>query len=124
MRYLCLVHFDAPELFDRTLDETAKRQLDIDSLAYDRELEEAGHMIHAEALQGPETAVLVRMRDGSLTATDGPFIELKELLGGFAVLNVNSLDEAIEWSKRFLQIVGGGESEIVQLLGPDDFGPA
>jgi hypothetical protein len=66
----------------------------------------------------------LRLSGGKFTVTDGPFIELKELLGGFAVLNVNSMDEAIEWSKRFLQIVGGGESEIVQLLGPDDFGPA
>jgi hypothetical protein len=66
----------------------------------------------------------LRLSDGKFTVTDGPFIELKELLGGFAVLNVNSLDEAIEWSKRFLQIIGSGESEIVQLLGPDDFGPA
>lgn len=66
----------------------------------------------------------LRLDGGKFTVTDGPFIELKELLGGFAVLNVDSLDEAIEWSKRFLQIVGGGESEIVQLLGPNDFGPA
>jgi hypothetical protein len=56
--------------------------------------------------------------------TDGPFIELKELLGGFAVIRVKSLDEAIEWSKRFRKIVGDGESEIVQLLGPEDAGPA
>jgi hypothetical protein len=40
------------------------------------------------------------------------------------VLQVKSLDEAIEWCKRFLQIVGDGETEIVQLVGPDDFGPA
>jgi hypothetical protein len=66
----------------------------------------------------------LRLSGGKFTVTDGPFIELKELLGGFAVLEVNSLDEAIAWSKRFLQIVGGGESEIVQLIGPDDFSPA
>ena len=56
--------------------------------------------------------------------TDGPYIEAKELLGGFAVIQVNSLEEAIEWSKRFRQIVGDGESEIVRLFGPEDFGPA
>jgi hypothetical protein len=58
--------------------------------------------------------------------TDGPFIELKELLGGWALLQVKSLEEAIEWSERFLTIVGEGkfgfvESEIVQVIGPDDF---
>ena len=53
--------------------------------------------------------------------TDGPFIELKELTGGFAVIQVESLEEAIEWSKRFRKIVGDGESEIVQVFGPGDF---
>jgi hypothetical protein len=66
----------------------------------------------------------LRLSEGKFTVTDGPFIELKELLGGWAVLQVNSLEEAVEWSKRFLQILGGGETEIVQVLGPDDFDPA
>lgn len=66
----------------------------------------------------------LRLSDGKFTVTDGPFIELKELLGGWAILQVNSLDEAIEWCKRFLSITGDGETEIVQLQGPDDFGPA
>ncbi len=61
---------------------------------------------------------------GKFTVTDGPFIELKELLGGWAVLRVKSLDEAIEWSKRFRKIVGDGESEIVRVFGPEDAGPA
>lgn len=60
----------------------------------------------------------LRLEHGAFTVTDGPFIEAKELLGGFAVIEVNSLEEAIEWSKRFRQIVGDGESEIVQLFGP------
>lgn len=64
----------------------------------------------------------LKFSGGKFNVTDGPFIELKELLGGFAVLQVNSLDEAIEWAKRFRKIVGEGESEIVRLLGPADFG--
>lgn len=60
----------------------------------------------------------LRLEQGTFTVTDGPFIEAKELLGGFAVIQVDSLDEAIEWSKRFRQIVGEGESEIVQVFGP------
>jgi hypothetical protein len=59
---------------------------------------------------------------GRFTVTDGPFIEAKELMLGFAVINVTSLEEAIEWSKRFRQIVGEGESEIVRIYGPADFG--
>jgi hypothetical protein len=62
----------------------------------------------------------LRLSNGNFTVTDGPFIELKELLAGFAVIQVPSLEEAIEWSKRFRKIVGDGESEIVQVFGPDD----
>jgi hypothetical protein len=83
---------------------------------------QAGVLVTTGTLQRKGTRL--RLADGKFTVTDGPFIELKELMGGFAVLEVNSLDEAIEWSKRFLRIIGKGESEIVQLSGPDDSGPA
>jgi hypothetical protein len=83
---------------------------------------QAGVMVTTGSLKHQGTRL--QLEGGEFTVTDGPFIELKELLGGFAVLNVNSLDEAIEWSKRFRRIIGDGETEIVQLLGPDDFGPA
>jgi hypothetical protein len=83
---------------------------------------QAGVLVTTGTLQRKGTRL--RLSGGKFTVTDGPFIELKELLGGWAVLQVNSLEEAIEWCKRFLQIVGDGETEIVQLVGPDDFGPA
>ena len=83
---------------------------------------QAGVLVATGALQPKGTRL--RLSGGKFTVTDGPFIELKELLGGFAVIRVKSLDEAIEWSKRFRKIVGDGESEIVPLFGPDDSGPA
>ncbi|HXW01710.1 MAG TPA: YciI family protein [Anaerolineae bacterium] len=83
---------------------------------------QAGVLVTTGTLQRKGTRL--QLSGGKFTVTDGPFIELKELLGGWAVLQVKSLDEAIEWCKRFRQIVGDGETEIVQLLGPDDFGPA
>lgn len=95
-------------------------------------LEEMGKFI-AEAMQAGivvTTGALnphgtrLRLGGGKFTVSDGPFIEAKELLGGFAVIQVSSLEEAIEWSKRFRQIVGDGESEIVQVFGPADFGAA
>jgi hypothetical protein len=61
--------------------------------------------------------------EGKFTVTDGPFIELKELMAGFAVIEAKSLEEAIEWAKRFRNIVGDGTSEIVQMYGPHDFAP-
>jgi hypothetical protein len=80
------------------------------------EATQAGVLVATGALQPKGTRL--KLSNGKFTVTDGPFIELKELLGGWAVLQVKSLEEAIEWSKRFRKIVGDGESEIVPILGP------
>ena len=82
---------------------------------------QAGVLVTTGALQPKGTRL--RLSGGKFTVTDGPFIELKELMGGWAVIRAKSLEEAIEWCKRFRKIVGDGESEIVQVFGPDDFGP-
>ena len=83
---------------------------------------QSGVLVTTGALQSKGKRL--RLSGGKFTVTDGPFIELKELLGGWAVIRVKSLDEAIEWCKRFRKIVGDGESEIVQVYGPEDAGPA
>lgn len=59
----------------------------------------------------------IQLAAGVFTVTDGPFIEVKELLGGFAVIRTSTLDEAIAWTKRFRAIIGDGESEIAQIYG-------
>lgn len=64
------------------------------------------------------TGTRLRLQDGKFTVTDGPFIELKELMAGFAVIETQSLEEALVWCKKFRSIVGDGESEIVQIHGP------
>lgn len=83
---------------------------------------EAGVIVATGALQTHGKRLVYE--DGEFTVTDGPFIELKELVAGWAILDVDSVDEAIEWSKRFREIVGEGVSEIVQLHGPHDDGNA
>ena len=83
---------------------------------------QSGVLVTTGALQSKGTRL--RLAGGKFTVTDGPFIELKELMGGWAVIRAKSLDEAIEWCKRFRKIVGDGESEIVQVFGPEDAGPA
>ena len=82
----------------------------------------AGVVVATGAL--PPKGTRLRLSGGKFSVTDGPFIEVKELMGGFAVIEVGSLEEAIEWSKRFRKIVGDGETEIVQIFGPSDFGQA
>jgi len=84
------------------------------------EATQAGVLVATGALQPKGTRL--KLSDGKFTVTDGPFIELKELLGGWAVIQTNTLEEAVEWCKRFRLIVGDGESEIVQVFGPQDFG--
>jgi hypothetical protein len=80
---------------------------------------QAGVLVTTGALP-PKGTRLSRL-SGKFSVTDRPVIELKELTGGFAVIEVPSLEEAIEWSKRFRDIVGDGESEIVPIIGPGDF---
>src|SRR5438045_9038823 len=58
----------------------------------------------------------VRLSNGKATVTDGPFTESKEIVGGFAVLQANSKQEAIELAKEFLQVAGEGECEIRQVF--------
>jgi hypothetical protein len=81
----------------------------------------AGKVIATGALQ--PTSKRLKRTNGQFTVTDGPFIEAKELLGGFAVIQADSLEEALAWCKRFRDIVGDGESEIVRIFGPQDFHP-
>ena len=65
----------------------------------------------------------VSLVDGNFTVTDGPFTEAKELIGGWALLELESKEEAIEITKRFLRISGGGESTLRRVFGPEDFPP-
>ena len=81
----------------------------------------AGVLVTTGSLQPKGTRV--RLSGGKYSVTDGPYIEAKELMLGFAVIQVKSLEEAIGWAKRFRDIVGDGESEIVPIMGPGDFGP-
>ena len=89
---------------------------------YNEELGKVFKITDLNGLHPLTTGARVSFTKGKTTVTDGPFIELKELLAGFAIIQVKSLEEAVEWAKRFRKIVGDGESEIVQLFGPGDFG--
>jgi hypothetical protein len=68
--------------------------------AYDDALKAAGVFVAGEALQPTATATSVRIRDGKEMVTDGPFAETTEALGGYYLLDVKDLDEAVKWSKQ------------------------
>jgi hypothetical protein len=79
------------------------------------EATKAGVLVAAGGLGPVEEATRVRNVGGNFTVLDGPFTEAKELIGGWALMEVRDKDEAIEWTKRFLSIAGDGESTIRQV---------
>jgi hypothetical protein len=88
------------------------------------EMVKAGVLLAADGLLPSSTGARVRLAGGKLIVTDGPFTEAKELIGGFAIMNVNSKAEAIEWTEKFLKVAGDGESEIRQMHDHAAFPPA
>ena len=69
-------------------------------MSFTEEVRNAGKMVAGDALQPIATATTVRIRDGEATTTDGPFAETKEQLGGYYLLDCDSLEEAVEYAKR------------------------
>ena len=76
----------------------------------------AGFLIAVEGCMPSATGARVRLSTGKLTVTDGPFTESKEVIGGLALLQANSKEEAIELVKEFLHAAGDGECELRQLF--------
>jgi hypothetical protein len=76
------------------------------------ELMSAGVLLDTGGVSDGGTSLRVQRSAGKVTVTDGPFTETKELVGGFAIFKVNSRDEAIALTQRFLEIAGDGTSEL------------
>jgi hypothetical protein len=91
MKYLCLVYLD-----EKRLDELP----DAECVAYDTGIRKSGHCVASEALESVQTATTVRVRDGKVSITDGPFAETKEQLAGFYMIEAKDLDEAIQLASK------------------------
>ena len=79
----------------------------------------AGFLLAVEGCMPSATGARVRLSNGKLTVADGPFTESKEVIGGFAILQANSKEEAIELAKQFLGVAGDGECEVRQVFEAD-----
>ena len=90
---------------------------------FNEELVKAGVMLAGEGLQPSSKGVRVKFDGKKRTVTDGPFAETKELVAGFWMWQVKSMDEAVEWLKR-APFDGGTEVEIRQVFEAEDFGEA
>jgi hypothetical protein len=98
MRYLCLVYAD-----EATLNAMPQPEVDAlidETLANNQELAASGQLVLAEALEQVAAAATVRVRNRRLSATDGPFAETREQLGGFVLIEARDLNEAIQLAGR------------------------
>ena len=98
MKYACLVYVDGSAMAALS-SEQGKKLVD-DSIDFDWEVKRSGRLILAQPLEPPEKAVTIRVRDGKMTSTDGPFAETKEFLGGFFLIEARDLDEARKVAER------------------------
>ena len=91
---------------------------------YNAELVKAGVLLAAEGLVASSKGARVKFSGDKRTVIDGPFAEAKEVIAGFTIIKVNSLEEAIEWVKRAPNVSpnGEGEVEIRKLMDVEDFG--
>ena len=119
MKYACLVYLERGA-FDRlTPEEGAK--LTEDSMAYDRFLASRGKLVVAQALEAPQTAVTIRVRNGKLSSTDGPFAETREILAGFVLVEARDLNEAIGLAEKIpLASIGSVEIRPVMQMRAAD----
>jgi hypothetical protein len=93
---------------------------------YNEELVKSGILLAAEGLAATSKGARVKFSGDTRTVIDGPFAESKELIAGFTIIQVNSLEEAIEWVKRApnLSTDGEAEVEIRKVMDLEDFGEA
>ncbi|HUR95138.1 MAG TPA: YciI family protein [Gemmatimonadales bacterium] len=94
MKYLCLIYDDERKVGAMSQAESDKFMGEY--FAFTEDIRKSGHMVHGEALQPVETATTIRVRNGKLSTTDGPFAETKEQLGGFYLIEAKDLNEALQ----------------------------
>ena len=109
MRYLCIYKPAKAEGAPPTQEEMDKMG------KYIEQSFKEGTLLATEGCLPSSLGARVRKANGEFKVTDGPFTEAKEIVGGFAIINANSKEDAIRITKDFLNIAGDGETEIRQL---------
>jgi len=79
----------------------------------------AGVLVATGGIAPTSEGALITLKEGEFTVVDGPFAEAKELVGGWALMECRDLAEAVEWSKKYLSVLGDGESRIRPVYGPE-----
>jgi hypothetical protein len=99
MQFALLI-YESPEAFGLRVNNQENDQYLGAWRAYHKALVEAGIFVGGNPLQSPETATTVRIKEGKRRVQDGPIADTKEQLGGFTILELPSLDAALEWAAR------------------------
>jgi hypothetical protein len=120
VQYMLLIYDD--EQLWANMDEAERGRIFQAYGAYTEDMRQKGVYVTGDALQPTSTATTVRERNGDRLVTDGPFAETKERLGGYYVIEVDSLDDALDWAARIpsaklgsievrpvMNVSGGGE---------------
>ena len=109
MKFLCLYKSSKPEGTRPTQQEMAAMGRLIE------DMKRSGVLLATEGCLPSAKGARVRLANGKFSVTDGPFTEAKEVVGGFALIEAKSKEDAIEHTKNFLKVAGDGESEIRQV---------
>jgi len=105
MKFICLGYME--EKTWETMSESERNAFMDECFAYDDELRKNGHFVGGEALQSPRNAATLRVRNGKVSVTDGPFAEIKEQLGGIMILEAKDLNHAIQLMSKHPGVRGG-----------------
>ncbi len=98
MKYLCLIYDEEERLQSMSQDESDR--LMAEYYAFTEAIRKSGHYLAGEALERVHSATAVRVRNGRLSTTDGPFAETKEQLGGFYLIDARDLNDAIQVASK------------------------
>jgi len=98
MKYLCLIYGDESARATSTQEQMAA--MNAEYMAFTDDIRKSGHMLGGEALHPTNAATTVRVRNGKVSTTDGPFAETKEQLGGFYLVEAKDLNDAIQVASR------------------------
>lgn len=121
MRFM-MIMYPGPHAEQETTPGAGNEKLIAEMGRYNEELVKAGVMLAGEGLHPSSKGARVRFSGGKAIATDGPFTEAKEIIGGFWLIQVKSKEEAVEWAKR-APCPDGEMIELRRVYEMEDFGP-
>jgi hypothetical protein len=110
MHYMLLIYDDEKQW--QNISEEERGPILQEWFAYTEALRESGALVAGDALEPTTAATTVQVRDGKTLTTDGPFAETKEQLGGYYLINVDSLEEAIAWAAKMPAATPPGKVEV------------